>query len=222
MTNLSTSSGFCSAEVKLWGLIWGKEPLYPTSKPHLNPDTSFCFWPLSYPSSHASSLDALTGVGSLLGCTPTPFFVWSSWGWGGVLKGLPIWRIPHVPSTKKPRHDFVWRQERLGAVGGWVACQAVVAFVLELALGAFPALPCVVVMKAGSLWRLCQGLLGPGGVACSVICAWAFQVSFHVQLWVCWPPCCHARPIQMSKLLVIVSPTCLFVCQVQHVLHVVG
>ena len=100
MTNLSTSSGFCNAEVKLWGLTWGKEPLYPTSKPHLNPDTSFCFWPLSYPSSHASSLDALTGVGSLLGCTRSPFFVWSSsWGWGGVLKGLPLWRIPHVPST---------------------------------------------------------------------------------------------------------------------------
>ena len=49
------------------------------------------------------------------------------------------------PSAKKPRHDFVWRVEWLGAAEGWVACQAFVAFVLELALVAFPTLPQAVI-----------------------------------------------------------------------------
>ena len=63
-----------------------------------------------------------------------------------------------------------------------MACQAVVTFVLELAQVAFLALPRAVVAIAGSQWRVCQGLLGPGCVAWSVVCAWALQVSFHVQL----------------------------------------
>ena len=63
-----------------------------------------------------------------------------------------------------------------------MACQAVVAFVLELAQVAFLALPCAVVAIAGSQWSVCRRLLGPGCVAWSVIRAWALQVSFHVQL----------------------------------------
>ena len=63
-----------------------------------------------------------------------------------------------------------------------MACQAVVAFVLELAHFTFFALPRAVVAIAGSQWRVCRGLLGPGCVAWSVVCAWALQVSFHVQL----------------------------------------
>ena len=63
-----------------------------------------------------------------------------------------------------------------------MACQAVVAFVLELAQVAFLALPRAVVAMAGSQWRVCQGLLGPGCVAWSVVRAWALQVSFHVEL----------------------------------------
>ena len=50
-----------------------------------------------------------------------------------------------------------------------MACQAVAAFMLELAHLAFLALPGAVVAIAGSHWRVCQGLLGPGCVAWSVV-----------------------------------------------------
>ena len=43
-----------------------------------------------------------------------------------------------------------------------MACQAVVAFVSELAQVAFLALPRAVVAIAGSQWPVCRGLFGPG------------------------------------------------------------
>ena len=69
-----------------------------------------------------------------------------------------------------------------------MACQAVAAFMLELAHFAFLALPRAVVAIAGSHCRVCQGLLGPGCVAWSVVCALALQVSFHIYSSRCVAP----------------------------------
>ena len=86
-------------------------------------------------------------------------------------------------------------------------------------------LPCTA-LSCGSDSRLPVACLpravGPG--VCCLVCRLCLGTPGELSCTALGvlPPCCHARPNQMPKLLIIVSPTCLFVCRVQHVLHVMG